>query len=45
MLLVPDNFEHLLKGALLVSTLLAAAAGLKVLATSRAPLRLSAERE
>lgn len=45
LLLVLDNFEHLLEGALLVSTLLAAAAGLKVLATSRAPLRLSAERE
>jgi predicted ATPase len=45
LLLVLDNFEHLLEGALLVSTLLAAAPGLKVLATSRAPLRLSAERE
>ncbi|HEV2860948.1 MAG TPA: protein kinase [Pyrinomonadaceae bacterium] len=45
LLLVLDNFEHLLGGAPLVSTLLAASAGLKVLATSRAPLRLSAERE
>ena len=44
-MLVLDNFEHLLEGALLVSTLLAASAGLKVLATSRALLRLSAERE
>jgi predicted ATPase len=39
------NFEHLLAGAPLVSALLAAAPGLKVLATSRAPLRLSTERE
>ena len=45
LLLVLDNFEHLLEGAPLVSTLLAAAPGLKVLATSRAPLRLSRERE
>jgi predicted ATPase len=45
LLLVLDNFEHLLEGAPLVSALLAASAGLKVLATSRAPLRLSAERE
>ncbi|HYC32038.1 MAG TPA: protein kinase, partial [Gemmatimonadales bacterium] len=45
LLLVLDNFEHLLAGAPVVSTLLAAAPGLKVLATSRAPLRLSAERE
>jgi predicted ATPase len=45
LLLVLDNFEHLLEGAPLVSALLASAAGLKVLATSRAPLRLSAERE
>jgi predicted ATPase/serine/threonine protein kinase len=45
LLLVLDNFEHLLEGAPIVSTLLAASPGLKVLATSRAPLRLSAERE
>jgi predicted ATPase len=45
LLLVLDNFEHLLEGAPLVAKLLAAAPGLKVLATSRAPLRLSAERE
>nr|QEO74338.1 transcriptional regulator, SARP family [uncultured bacterium] len=45
LLLVLDNFEHLLEGAPLVSKLLSAARGLKVLATSRAPLRLSAERE
>jgi len=45
LLLLLDNFEHLLEGAPLVSALLAASAGLVVLATSRAPLRLSAERE
>jgi len=45
LLLVLDNFEHLLAGAPLVSALLAASPGLKVLATSRAPLRLSRERE
>jgi non-specific serine/threonine protein kinase len=45
LLLVLDNFEHLLEGATLVSQLLAASPGLKVLATSRAPLRLSQERE
>jgi non-specific serine/threonine protein kinase len=45
LLLVLDNFEHLLEGAPLVSTLLTDAPGLKVLATSRAPLRLSRERE
>ncbi|HEX8747001.1 MAG TPA: protein kinase [Pyrinomonadaceae bacterium] len=45
LLLVLDNFEHLLEGATLVSELLASSPGLKVLATSRAPLRLSQERE
>jgi predicted ATPase/serine/threonine protein kinase len=45
LLLVLDNFEHLLEGATLVSELIAASTGLKVLATSRAPLRLSQERE
>jgi non-specific serine/threonine protein kinase len=45
LLLVLDNFEHLLEGAMLVSELLAASPRLKVLATSRAPLRLSQERE
>jgi predicted ATPase len=45
LLLILDNFEHLLDGAPLVSKLLAASPGLKVLATSRAPLRLSRERE
>ena len=44
-LLVLDNFEHLLGAAPLVSALLAAAPRVKVLATSRAPLRLSGEHE
>jgi predicted ATPase len=45
MLLVLDNFEQLLAAAPLVGDLLAAAPRLLVLATSRAPLRLAAERE
>ncbi|HEX6045400.1 MAG TPA: protein kinase [Pyrinomonadaceae bacterium] len=45
LLLLLDNFEHLLDGAPLVSALIAASPGLKVLATSRSPLRLSHERE
>jgi len=45
MLLVLDNFEQVLAGAPLVKELLSAADGLKVLVTSRAPLRLSAEHE
>ncbi len=44
LLLVLDNFEHLLEAAPLVSRLLAACPGVTVLATSREPLRLSAER-
>ncbi|HEX7310080.1 MAG TPA: BTAD domain-containing putative transcriptional regulator [Gaiellaceae bacterium] len=44
-LLLVDNFEHLLQGAPLVSELLAAAPRLAVLATSRAPLRLRGEHE
>jgi predicted ATPase/DNA-binding CsgD family transcriptional regulator len=44
MLLVLDNCEHLLDGcAVLVGKLLAAAPGLRVLATSRQPLRLEGE--
>jgi len=43
-LLVLDNFEHLLAAAPLVSELLATCGALKVLATSRAALRLQAER-
>jgi len=43
-LLVLDNFEHLLPAATLVSALVAGCDGLAVLATSREPLRLQAER-
>lgn len=42
-LLLLDNFEHLLEAAPLITTLLAAAADLKVLATSRERLRLTGE--
>jgi predicted ATPase len=45
LLLVLDNFEHLLDGAAIVTRLLEAAAGLEVLATSREPLRLQGEHE
>jgi DNA-binding CsgD family transcriptional regulator/tetratricopeptide (TPR) repeat protein len=43
MLLVLDNFEHLLDGALLVADILQAALGLRVLATSREQLSLRGE--
>jgi predicted ATPase len=45
LLLVLDNFEHVLDAAPVVAGLLAACPRLKVLATSRAPLRLSGEYE
>ena len=45
LLLVLDNVEHLLEAAPALSELLGAAPGLKILATSRTPLRLSGERE
>jgi Adenylate and Guanylate cyclase catalytic domain/AAA domain len=45
LLLVLDNFEQVLEAALAVTELLSAAAGLKVLATSRAPLGLYGEHE
>jgi predicted ATPase/DNA-binding CsgD family transcriptional regulator len=45
LLLVLDNFEHLLDGDPLVATLLGACPGLKVLATSRRRLSLSGEHE
>ena len=45
LLLVLDNFEHLLAGVSLVAELLAAASRLKVLATSREALRLYGEQE
>jgi predicted ATPase len=44
-LLVLDNFGHVLPAAPLIGDLLAAAAGLKVLATSRTPLRVRGEHE
>jgi predicted ATPase/class 3 adenylate cyclase len=44
-LLVVDNFEHLLEAAPMVTELLSAAPNLKVLATSRIPLRLYGEHE
>jgi predicted ATPase/class 3 adenylate cyclase len=45
LLLVLDNFEHVLDAAPIAGRLLAAAPGLRVLATSRAGLRLSGEHE
>src|SRR5258706_6306293 len=45
LLLLIDNFEHVIKGAPLVSKLLAASSRLKVLVTSREPLRLAGEQE
>lgn len=44
MLLVVDNFEHLLAGASVINTLLSRCPGLRVLATSRALLNLFGER-
>jgi len=44
-LLVLDNFEQVLDAAPLVADLLTSVASLRVLATSRAPLRLRGERE
>jgi non-specific serine/threonine protein kinase len=43
--LVLDNFEHVVEAAPLVTRLIAAAPRLKILATSRVRLRLSAEHE
>ena len=45
LLLVVDNFEHVIGAAGLLSTLLSAAPGVKVLATSREALHLQAEHE
>ncbi|MFL5732669.1 MAG: ATP-binding protein, partial [Chloroflexia bacterium] len=45
MLLVLDNFERVVAAAPQVSQLLVACSGLKVLATSRVPLRVSQEQE
>jgi non-specific serine/threonine protein kinase len=43
MLLVMDNFEHLLAGASLITAIIQVAAGVKVIATSRVRLSLQAE--
>ncbi len=45
MLLLLDNFEHLLRAAPVVSDLMVACPELTVLVTSRAPLRLSGEHQ
>jgi predicted ATPase/class 3 adenylate cyclase len=45
LLLVLDNFEHVLEAAPAVGALLGASANLKLLATSRVPLRLTGEHE
>ncbi len=45
MLLLLDNFEHVLAAAPMVSELLQACPGVKALVTSREPLRLQGERE
>ncbi len=45
LLILLDNFEHLLDAAPAVSTLLAASGGLRVLVTSRSPLHVSGEQE
>jgi predicted ATPase/transcriptional regulator with XRE-family HTH domain len=44
-ILVLDNFEHVLDAAPVVSDLLATVESLRILATSRAPLRVRGERE
>ena len=45
LLILLDNFEHLLAAAPAVSATLALSPGLRVLVTSRAPLHISGERE
>jgi predicted ATPase/class 3 adenylate cyclase len=45
LLLILDNFEHVVEAAPDVAELVASAAGLSVLATSREPIRIDAERE
>ncbi|GHO56409.1 LuxR C-terminal-related transcriptional regulator [Ktedonobacter robiniae] len=45
LLLLIDNFEHVIKAAPLVSKLLAASSRLKILVTSREPLRIAGEQE
>jgi predicted ATPase/class 3 adenylate cyclase len=45
LLILLDNFEHLLDAAPVISALVAASSGLRMLTTSRAPLHVSGERE
>jgi predicted ATPase len=45
LLLLLDNFEHVLPAAEVVGSVLASCSRLRVLVTTRAPLRLSGERE
>ncbi len=45
LLLLFDNFEHMVSAAPMVAELMAGGAGLKVLATSRAPLHVYGEQE
>jgi len=44
-LLVLDNFEHVIEGAIVVSSLLEAAPKLRILVTSREPLHVAGEQE
>ena len=45
LLLIIDNFEHLLEGASIVSDLLSATEQVKIITTSREPLRIYGEQE
>jgi predicted ATPase/DNA-binding CsgD family transcriptional regulator len=45
LLLLLDNFEHLVSAAASISDVLAACPGIKILVTSRAPLQLSGEHD
>ena len=45
MLLVLDNFEHLIEGAFVVGEMLRAGPNIKILVTSRVPLRIRGEQE
>ena len=45
LLLLLDNFEHLLGAAGAISTVLGSSAGVRLLVTSRAPLRVAGEQE
>jgi predicted ATPase len=45
LLIVLDNFEHLLAGAPVVTRLLQETAAMRILVSSRSPLRVSGEQE